>query len=72
VLARDRDPRLGYAPCFWCGEPASTADHWPVARIEGAPDTAEACVAACRPCNLRRGGELSVTRRRPPPPSRQW
>lgn len=72
VLARDTDPALGYAPCRWCGARATTADHWPVARVDGAPDTAEACVAACVRCNTSRGAALALARRVPPAPSRTW
>lgn len=72
VLARDYDPALGYTPCLHCGRPATSADHWPVARVEGAPDTVDACVSSCLPCNLQRGAELGRLRRLPPAPSRQW
>jgi hypothetical protein len=71
-LARDYDEALGYTPCRWCGAPATTADHWPIARAEGAPDTLDALVSACRPCNARRGAELFDQRAAPPPPSRRW
>lgn len=72
VLARDYDPALGYTPCRWCGTVATTADHWPIARIDGGPDTAEACVASCLPCNVSRGVQLRQDRDRPPTPSRVW
>jgi 5-methylcytosine-specific restriction endonuclease McrA len=72
VLARDRDDRLGYTPCRWCGELATTADHWPIARVQGGPDVLENLVAACLPCNTSRGVRLWQDRRRPPVPSRRW
>ena len=72
VLARDRDDALGYAPCRWCGRPATTADHWPIARVEGGPDTLDNLVAACLPCNVARGVQLYQERTRPPAPSRRW
>ena len=72
VLARDHDPALGYAPCLHCGRPANSADHWPVARVDGAPDTLDALVSACLPCNQSRGAVLGLQRRHPPAPSRQW
>jgi 5-methylcytosine-specific restriction endonuclease McrA len=72
VLTRDHDDRLGYAPCRWCGEAATTADHWPIARAQGGPDTLDNLVAACLPCNTARGVKLWQDRRRPPVPSRRW
>jgi hypothetical protein len=72
VLARDYDDRLGYTPCHHCGKPATSADHYPVARIDGAPDTLDALVAACLPCNVSRGVAMWQERGRPPPPSRVW
>jgi 5-methylcytosine-specific restriction endonuclease McrA len=71
-LARDYDEVLGYTPCHWCGKPASTADHWPIARAEGGPDTLANLVSACRPCNARRGAELFDQRAAVPPPTRRW
>lgn len=71
-LARDYDDALGYTPCRWCGQEATTADHWPIARSEGGPDTLDNLVSACMPCNAKRGAELLVQRRRPPAPSRVW
>lgn len=72
VLARDYDPDLGYTPCRWCGQPARTADHWPVARVDGGPDTLANLIAACGPCNSSRGATLGNYRRTAPPPSRAW
>lgn len=72
VLARDYDDALGYTPCHWCGKPATTADHWPIARANGGPDTLDNLVPACRPCNARRGAELYDERGGPPAPSRRW
>lgn len=66
VLARDG------GVCYWCGGVASTFDHYPVARVEGGADDLANGVASCRLCNQKRGGELTVARRLPPPPSRQW
>jgi HNH endonuclease len=73
VLARDHDPTLGYPPCRWCGAPATTADHWPVARMDGGPDDPANLIAACLTCNTSRGATLgNRARTRPAPPSRQW
>lgn len=66
VLARDR------GVCHWCGGVATSADHWPVSRADGGPDTLANLVAACMPCNQRRGGEQTLARREAPAPSRQW
>lgn len=73
VLARDTDPTLGWAPCYWCGRPATTADHWPISRIDGGPDHPDNLVAACRPCNSARGARTGNQRRRDRAgPSRPW
>jgi hypothetical protein len=72
VLARDYDPELGYTPCRWCGAVATSGDHWPLARIEGGPDTVDAMVASCLPCNVARGVALRQARNTPPVPSRRW
>lgn len=73
VLDRDTDPALGYAPCRWCGAVATTADHWPVARSDGGPDTLDNLVAACKPCNSSRGARHgNYLRSTDPPPSRAW
>lgn len=49
VLQRDR-----YV-CHWCGGKATTADHL-IARVNGGTNEMSNLVAACRPCNSRRGG----------------
>ena len=73
VLARDYDPTLGYTPCHWCGAAATTADHHPVARMDGGPDTLDNLVSACLPCNASRGAILgNAARTAPLPPSRPW
>ena len=72
VLGRDYDPDIGYTPCRWCGERATTADHYPIARIDGGPDNLANLVAACRPCNSSRGATLGNYRRSNPRPSRAW
>jgi 5-methylcytosine-specific restriction endonuclease McrA len=72
VLARDLAVDLGYAPCHWCGSPADTADHWPVGRVDGGPDTMGNLVAACRPCNSARGAVVGNRRRADSRPSRRW
>ena len=73
VLVRDFDPSLGYAPCRWCGDRASEADHWPVGRDEGGPDDLSNLVSACRPCNAQRGALYGIEKRKAtPPPSRKW
>lgn len=51
VLARD-----GHA-CQYCGDRAETIDHV-VPRSRGGTHTWENVVAACRPCNLRKGSRL--------------
>lgn len=72
VLARDHDDRLGYPPCYHCGRPATSADHYPIPRSEGGPDTLDNLVSACLPCNVSRGVQLYQDRTSPPPPSRRW
>lgn len=73
VLARDHDDALGYAPCYWCGARATTADHHPIGRDEGGPDTLDNLVAACRPCNSARGAAYANSKRAADPgPSRDW
>ena len=62
--------------CHWCGGTATTADHYPIARSDGGPDTLANLIPACVPCNCRRGAVLLIARQRaqqaPAPPSRQW
>jgi 5-methylcytosine-specific restriction endonuclease McrA len=65
VLERD-----GYR-CRWCGvdlrdliERERQVDHHPVAFADGGPTIAENLVAACGPCNRRRGGAQPRRRRR--------
>ena len=73
VLARDLDAHLGYAPCRWCGRPATTADHWPVSQADGGPHVLGNLVAACRSCNSSRGARQgNLARSHDPPPSRPW
>lgn len=72
VLARDYDPDLGYAPCVWCGGRATSADHHPIPRSRGGPDTMDNLVSACLPCNISRGVQLHYDDTHPPAPSRQW
>ena len=68
VLARDAHQ------CQYCGARAETIDHV-VPRSRGGTHTWENVVAACRPCNLRKGDRLLPTaglslRCRPAPPRR--
>ena len=72
VLQRDHDDALGYAPCHWCGAPADSADHWPIPRSRGGPDTLDNLRAACLPCNVSRGVVLAREATGPPAPSRAW
>lgn len=73
VLGRDYRPDLGYTPCHWCGRPATTADHYPVSRMNGGSDDPANLVSACKPCNSSRGAkEGNRARSLPPPPSRSW
>ena len=41
--------------CYWCGGRATSADHYPIAKIDGGPDTVTNGVPACQDCNLKRG-----------------
>lgn len=72
VLARDYDDRLGFTPCYHCGRPATSADHYPIPRSEGGPDSLDNLVSACLPCNVSRGVQLYQDRTSAPPPSRRW
>jgi hypothetical protein len=65
----------GGAPCFWCGGPASTGDHWPPKSAVG-PHLH--LVPACKRCNfghvaLRKWEELNglASAPRPRPPRRR-
>lgn len=43
----------GDPPCWWCGAPATTADHL-LAVVRGGGNALSNVVPACRPCNSRR------------------
>lgn len=47
----------GQPPCYWCGAPATTADHV-IAKHHGGDDTLENLVPACLSCNSSRGAKL--------------
>lgn len=55
--------------CQYCGAAAESIDHV-IPRSKGGPHTWENVVAACRPCNVRKGDRLlahtSMHLRRPP------
>jgi 5-methylcytosine-specific restriction endonuclease McrA len=51
--------------CQYCGQEADTVDHV-VPRRLGGLDNDENLVAACRRCNLAKGGRFFVGRRTPP------
>jgi len=51
--------------CQYCGQQADTVDHV-VPRRLGGLDNDENLVAACRRCNLAKGGRFFVSRRTPP------
>lgn len=63
--------------CQYCGGPAESIDHV-IPRARGGQHVWENVVAACRPCNTRKGSSLledtaMVLRRRPQaPPPRSW
>ena len=45
-------------PCYWCGTewtPKFTADHYPIEKDAGGPDTLDNLVSACASCNSARG-----------------
>jgi 5-methylcytosine-specific restriction endonuclease McrA len=67
VLARD-----GHR-CHWCGARADTSDHL-VAKALGGRTVMANLVAACTPCNSRRGMETAalLAHRRRLRPSRRW
>jgi 5-methylcytosine-specific restriction endonuclease McrA len=56
VLERD-DHR-----CRWCGGLATEADHL-VAKVLGGTDDLDNLVAACRPCNAKRGQAVQTRMR---------
>lgn len=58
--------------CHWCGGRADSADHYPVARADGGPDTLSNLVAACLPCNKSKGTGPRPRRTITAPPSRNW
>jgi 5-methylcytosine-specific restriction endonuclease McrA len=43
----------GTPPCFYCGRPATTADH--VVPVSKGGGSAANLVPACKPCNSRKG-----------------
>lgn len=45
----------GDPACYWCGKPATTADHYPVKRVDGGSHGLENLVPACAKCNSGRG-----------------
>ena len=53
--------------CQYCGLEADTVDHV-VPRRLGGLDNDENLVAACRRCNLAKGGRFFVSKRTPPTP----
>jgi 5-methylcytosine-specific restriction endonuclease McrA len=50
--------------CRHCGAPATTADHYPIAKADGGPTTLDNLVAACTPCNSRSGAATRTRRAR--------
>lgn len=44
----------GNPACYWCGNPATEADHI-IEHDRGGTDTTDNLVPACKPCNARRG-----------------
>jgi 5-methylcytosine-specific restriction endonuclease McrA len=48
--------RAGYH-CFYCTAPATIADHY-IPLAKGGPDSEENIVAACPPCNSKKGDQL--------------
>jgi hypothetical protein len=57
----------GNPPCWWCGKPATTADHVPSIKEAGRPHLN--LVPACAPCNY---GRRPLEERTYPGPSREW
>lgn len=66
VLERD-----GYR-CHWCKGPANTGDHVTALVDGGARLDPDNVVAACTPCNSRRGAEAQQRRRSLGELSREW
>ena len=59
--------------CHWCGQPATTADHWPplaYLREAGLDDDAGMLVPACAHCNYSHVGTRRLNGQQPP--SRNW
>jgi 5-methylcytosine-specific restriction endonuclease McrA len=54
--------------CHWCHGPADSVDHL-IARVRGGSDDETNLVAACVPCNSRRG---QAERTGVPTRSREW
>src|SRR2546429_452831 len=52
--------------CGWCGGPATTVDHWPVAASQGGPHELWNLIPSCARDNYSRGAALG-NRMRPPP-----
>ncbi|MGH3499329.1 MAG: HNH endonuclease [Nocardioidaceae bacterium] len=52
----------GDPACYWCGEPATTADHL-VPRSHGGHNDLSNYVPACKPCNDARADRLRPPRR---------
>jgi 5-methylcytosine-specific restriction endonuclease McrA len=72
VLTRDRHICQCTGGCTWhvagdggtrCPRRATTADHWPLRRDEGGPDTLDNLRAACRSCNSADGARYGNTKR---------
>jgi hypothetical protein len=63
LVVLERDGRR----CHWCGAPATEADHL-------GPKVADPAgmVAACKPCNARRGARRGWLLRLLVEPSRRW
>jgi len=53
--------------CFYCGQDADTVDHVLPRRLGGL-DNEDNLVAACKRCNLAKGGRFFVSTRTPPTP----
>lgn len=66
VLERDQHR------CHWCGKPANTVDHVQALADGGSRLDPANLVAACKPCNSRRGAERTNARRAGTITSRRW